>query len=159
MDGANKHLAAKQMAKPEGWKRDAQMTLLGTPVEIHVMRDGLVPHAPDLYVRARGDHLRVPKLRPQTEPIEQASSSAATGGPGASSEGPPEPKKLPGGFAPEKSTVTLREARRFRPLTVNIYTFGLRFGEASFGVQLGPHFLPTYREQKLSAQAQQQTDE
>ena len=61
-----------------------------------------------------------------------------------------------------KSTVTLREALRFRPLTVNIYTFGLRFGEASFGVQLAHQFLPTYRgkkKQQLSAQEQQQTDE
>ena len=160
VDTANKLLASKQMAKPEGWKRNAQIHLLGTPVAIHVMRDCLVPAAPDFYVRARGDHLRVPKLRPQTEPTEQASSSATTGGPGASLEGPPEPKKRPGGFAPGKSTVTLREAPlRFRPLTVNIYTFGLRFGEASFGVQLAHQFLPTYRAKKLSAQEQQQTDE
>ena len=102
VDTANKLLASKQMAQSGGWKRNAQIHLLGTPVAIHVMRDSLVPAAPDFYVRARGDHLQVPKLRPETEPIAQASSSATTGGPGASSEGPPEPKKRPGGFAPGK---------------------------------------------------------
>ena len=32
MDGANKRLAAKQMDKPEGWKRNGQVALLGTPI-------------------------------------------------------------------------------------------------------------------------------
>ena len=101
---------SKQMAKPEGWKRNTQMTLLDTPVEIHVMRDGLVARAPDMYVRAPGEHLRVPRLRPQTEPTEQA-SSAATGGPAASSGGLAEPKKLPGGFA-QRKVPSLCEKRR-----------------------------------------------
>jgi hypothetical protein len=42
---------------------------------------------------------------------------------------------------------------------VNIYTFGLRFGEASFGVQLASHMLPTYRQKGLSAQEQLRMDE
>jgi hypothetical protein len=64
MDGANKRLATKQMAKPEGWKRNGQVALLGTPVEIHIMRDSLVAHAPDMYLRARGEHLRAPQASP-----------------------------------------------------------------------------------------------
>ena len=146
----------KWIKKAEGWKRNGQLALLGTPVETHIMRDGLVAHAPDMYLRARGQHLRVPKLRP--EPTEQA-SPAATGGPAASSGGPAEPTAPPGGFALAKSTVTLREAPGFRRITVNIYTFGLRFGEASFGVQLASHMMPSYRQKHLSAQEQQRMDE
>ena len=112
MDGANKHLSAQQMAKPMGWKRNGQVALLGTPVEAHIMRDGLVAHAPDMYLRARGQHLRVPKLRP--EPTGQA-SPAATGELAASSGGPAEPTTPPGGFAPAESTVTFARSANLPP--------------------------------------------
>ena len=97
--------------KPEGWKRNGQVALLGTPVEIHVMRDYLVARAADMYLRARGEHLRVPKLRPEVEPTEQA-SPAATSGLAASSGGPAEPTAPPGGFAPAKKVPSLCEKRQ-----------------------------------------------
>ena len=42
---------------------------------------------------------------------------------------------------------------------MNIYTFGLRFGEAPFGVQLSDQMVPSYRRKSTSAQEIQRTDE
>ena len=126
------NVAAEAAARPEGWKRNGQLAVLGCPVRSHYVAPKFQAKADQPYITTRSWHFyeaavaTTSKARAKTARISKpggCSPALPVGASGSSSaaEAP----------APVRAGATLVPHR----LSVNIFTFGMHVGEHTFGAQ------------------------